>query len=223
MTNKLVSAIVEAPFKIESDSQKHKKTVRIAFWISFHYSIIWGIYEYYIMRSGFVPNVVPQVWHWAMMHLLLVVILAFATKFSLEQILMGQFFMAVFEDLIYFITYGLDYNFYPYPSYNWWDPTFASFRVLGGLGQPISFPPYTPIYYIPGFLMIIAFYVLSFSGAKTSRVGAWLILPLYSAVLLGTMVGSDLTALILLIALPTVLYIYLGTAFFIRRSKSRKK
>ena len=67
--------------------------------------------------------------------------------------------------------------------------------------------------------MIIAFYILSFSGAKSSRVGAWLIIPLYSAVLIGTMTGDTL-ALTLLIALPTVLYLYLGTAFFIRRSKS---
>ena len=222
MANKLVSAIVEAPFKLELNKKRHLKTVTIGFVISFVYSIVWGIYEYYIMKSGFVPNTIPQVWHWAMMHLLLVVILAFATKFSIEQIIMGQFFMAVFEDLIYFITYGLDFNFYPYPAGNWWDATFASFRVLGGLGQAIEFPPYTPIYYIPGFLMIIVFYVLSFIGAKTSRIGAWLIIPLYSAVLIGTMVG-DLAALILLIALPSVLYLYLGTAFFVRRSKSRKK
>jgi hypothetical protein len=174
------------------------------------------------MKDGFVPNTIPQIVHWAIMHSLIVVILAIATKFSLEQMIMGQFFMAVFEDLIYFITYGIDMSFYPYPAGNWWDATFASFRVLGGLGQPISFWPFTPIYYIPGFIMIIAFYVCSFIGAKSSRITAWLIIPFYLGILIGTMVG-DLAALILLIVIPVGLYLYLGTAFIIRKKRSVKE
>ena len=222
MPGKLVTTIVGWPFNYETDQRKHKNIVRIGFWTSFVYSIIWGVYEYYIMKSGFVPNTIPQIAHWAIMHLLLVVILGFATKFSIEQMIMGQFFMAVFEDMIYFITYGFDYNFYPYPAGNWWDYTFASFRVLGGLGQPVSFWPYTPIYYIPGFAMIILFYVLSFIGPKTSRIGAWIVIPLYLAVLIGTMV-SDLTALIILIVLPIALYLYLAIAFIVHRQMIKKE
>ncbi|MBN2155283.1 MAG: hypothetical protein JW776_04520 [Candidatus Lokiarchaeota archaeon] len=216
MANKLGSWLIESPFRIETDKKKHLKTVKIGFFISFFYSIVWGIYEYYIMKSGIVPNMIPQIAHWAMMHLLLIVILAFTTKFSLEQIIMGQFFMAVFEDLMYFITLWIDTGNYPYPYYNWWDEAFASFRVLGGLGQPIPFLPYIPIYYIPGFIIIVAFYICSFSGAKSSRTAAWLIIPFYLGVLIGTMVG-DLVALILLIVVPIGLYIYLGAVFFVRK------
>jgi hypothetical protein len=221
MANKLTTVLIESPFRLELDKKSHTKTVTVGFLISFIYSIVWGIYEYYIMKNGFVPNTIPILVHWAIMHLLLVGILAFATKFSIEQMIMGQFFMAVFEDMIYFITLGLDLRYYPYPAGNWWDNAFASFRVLGGLGQAITFPPYTPIYYIPGFLMIIFFYIFSFQGPKASRIAAWMIIPLYLGVLIGTMVG-DLMATILLITLPTASYLYLGIAYIIRRSSIKQ-
>ncbi len=222
MASKIGTLLIESPFNIESDKKKHRKTVTIGFLVAFIYSIVWGIYEYYIFKIDVVPDFMSVQVHWAIMHSLLVVILAVATRFSFEQIIIGQFFMAVFEDMIFFITLGLDLGYYPYPAGNWWDSTFASFRVLGGLGQPISFWPYTPIYYIPGFLLIIIFYICSFRGAKYSRIAAWLIIPFYLGILIGTMV-NDITALILLIAIPVVSYLYLGTTFFIRRSNSRLK
>ncbi|MHA1264980.1 MAG: hypothetical protein ACTSRS_07055 [Candidatus Helarchaeota archaeon] len=143
------------------------------------------------------------------------IILAFIYLVSFEQVVMGLFFMAVFEDLVYFMTEWVRLGVYPYPAGNWWDSTIASYAALGGLGWPLPFWPYVPFYYLPGFAMIILFYVASYIGPKPSRIVSWILGPFFLAIIAGAL-GTVDTARIILIVLPLVSYVYVTSIYLLR-------
>jgi len=229
----------EKAITIETDSSKYKRMVKRGFLSAFIFSILFGIYEYFIVYNDYVgiyslineslppPEGMNFNWanvvNWSSMYggLLLTVALAtrYDKKFHIEPVIMGLLFMAMFEDWVYWMCQWIDRAAYPYPAGNWWDSMFASFRVLGGLGQPMGIWPYVPLYYIYGFAMSVAYYLSCTKGPKASRTVAWGIGPLFIAIILGTFDSSEALALTFLIALPTISYIYV---FLLLRLNKRK-
>ena len=76
------------------------------------------------------------------MYLGIIITVGLVTKVNIEQIIFGLFYMIMFEDVVYWIGYGIDFGIFPYPAANWWDIYLASFRVLGGFGRAVPFWPY---------------------------------------------------------------------------------
>jgi len=209
--------ILERPLRIQKKDE-HKILVKRGFIAAFIYSIFYGLYEYFIVYHY--PRLLDMLGtsiNWSIMYLGLLLTVALVTrlegKFSLEQTLMGLLFMAMFEDVIYWMSQWIDTGAYPFPAGDWWDTMFASFRVLGGLGQPIPVWPYVPTYYLPGFGMAIGFYVCSYLGPKSSRIAFIIIAPLFIAVLLGTL-HNELFAILVLISVPLVCYLYMILLFY---------
>ncbi|MHA1147124.1 MAG: hypothetical protein ACTSR8_02655 [Promethearchaeota archaeon] len=208
---KLKDFLIERPIRI-NEEETHKIILKRGFWTAFIFSIIYGFYEYFVVYNYIrLYDILGSSGNWSIMYISLIFTVAFATwydrKFNIEQIIMGLFFMAMFEDVIFWISLAIDHGVYPFPAGNWWDSTFASFRVLGGLGKAIPFWPYVPTYYIPGFGLIISFYIFSYYGPKSSRIVFMLIGPLFIAILLGTL-HDELFAIIMLISVPTICYIF---------------
>lgn len=209
--------ILERPLRIQK-KDKHKILVKRGFIAAFVYSLFYGFYEYFIVyHYPRLLDVLGTSLNWSIMYLGLLLTVALATrfegKFSIEQMLMGLLFMAMFEDVIYWMSQWIDTGIYPFPAGDWWDTMFASFRVLGGLGQPIPIWPYVPAYYLPGFGMAIGFYVCSYLGAKPSRIAFIIIAPLFTAVLLGTL-HDEFFAIVVLIGVPLVCYLYVILLFY---------
>lgn len=201
---------------IDEDPESHRKTFKRGFLAATIYSILYGFYEYFIVYNyprilDFYNVMFPgygHVFNWVIMYAGIVITVAIATGFSVEQSIMGLMYMAMLEDVCFWIGLSIDTGTYPFPAGNWWDSTLATFRVLGGLGQAIPFWPYVPLYYIPGFAMVIVFYVSSFKGAKSSRIAAWAIGPLFLAIVIGAL-ADDAFAIFSLIAVPSIAYAYL--------------
>ena len=225
---------------IEEDLPKYRRMVWRGFLAAFIFSILFGIYEYYIVYNDYVGlyslinETIPppegmnfnwaNVINWSSMYggLLLTVALAtrYDKKFNIEPMIMGLLFMAMFEDWVYWMCQWIDRAQYPYPAGNWWDSMFASFRVLGGLGQPLEVWPFVPLYYIWGFIMALVYYLSCIAGPKVSRSVAWGIGPLFIAIIFGTFDSSEVLALIFLIALPTISYIYVALLLVLNKRKN---
>ncbi|HUX98347.1 MAG TPA: hypothetical protein VMV49_02220 [Candidatus Deferrimicrobium sp.] len=213
---KLTDFFLKRPITIQENPSIYKKTLYRAFLATLIFSIIYGIYEYFIVYHTIrLVDILGPELNWLIMYTSLLLTVALASRFSIEQTVMGLFFMAMFEDVVYWMCQWIDTGIYPYPAGNWWDSAFASFRVLGGLGNPIPFWPYVPFYYIPGFTMVFIFYLASYKGAIPSRIASWAIGPFFLAIIAGTMV-PDNTARIILIALPLLSYTYILTLFFLK-------
>ena len=211
------------PITINEDLKSHKKIFFRGFVSATIYSILYGIYEYYVAYNYIrLVDIVGVIGNWVIMYIGLLLVVGISTRFSIEQMIMGLLYMAMFEDVIFWMSKWIDTGVYPYPAGDWWDVYFASFRVLGGLGRPIPFWPYIPIYYIPGFLMVIIFYISSYIGPKSSRISAWVLGPLFLAVLAGTMV-NNFAALIILITLPSVLYSYVIILLVIKKKLIKRE
>ena len=56
--------------------------------------------------------------------------------------------------------------------------------------------------------MVIGYYTCCISGPKTARIYAWIVGPLFLAVLGGALISEDFLAQLILIVLPTISYIY---------------
>lgn len=134
---------------------------------------------------------------------------------SVEHVVMGLFLMTVLEDLIFWMALWMDKGTYPFPAGNWWDSTIASYAALGGLGWAIPFWPYVPFYYIPGFAVIILFYVSAFIGPKPSRIVAWVFGPFFIAIIAGAL-DTVATARIILITLPLIATTYVSAMYLFR-------
>ncbi|NHJ47072.1 MAG: hypothetical protein FK733_04720, partial [Asgard group archaeon] len=210
---------VVKPLRISEDKKKHRLNVLWGFLAAFLYSIFYGMFEKLYMHSPTGPIHTGKITHeinWAIMYSSVVIILALVNRGKIDQILLGLIFFLVFEDLVYFITYGIEFDFYPYPTYDWWDERLASCRVLGNLGQAIPFWPYVPLYYLPGFGVIILLYSLGFANAKAFRIANWILLPFLVSIVAGLM-WTDTFAIICLIIIPVLSYCYILILFVLHK------
>ncbi|MHA1294436.1 MAG: hypothetical protein ACTSQJ_17475 [Promethearchaeota archaeon] len=224
LKNKFYYQIFKRGIKIESDIEIYKKIYHRGFIAALIYSIIYGIYEYYIVYNEYVGlvKVIGSVINWVIMYSGLCITVGLATRyekrFNIEPIIMGLFLMTMLEDVIFWMCLWIDRGVFPYPAGNWWDNTIATFRILGGLGRPVPFWPYIPFYYIPGFIAIISYYLICINGPKSSRAYAWIIGPFFIAIIAGALF-NDLFALICLIAIPSISYIYILTILYLNKKQ----
>jgi hypothetical protein len=216
---------LKRPITIKEDREAHRKVLLRSFLATTIYAIAYGIYEYFIVKEGIglegLLGLPPQI-NWIIMYIGIIALISAVTFFNIEQTINGLLYFVMFEDVIYWMCQWVHTGRYPFPAGNWWDSYFASFKVLGGLGQALPFFPYVPFYYIPGFTMVIAYYACAFYRPLTSRISAWIIGPLFLAILGGALLDPAvqinlLIALIILIALPTASYSYAGGLFLWRR------
>lgn len=213
------------PLRITKNVKMHRKEVLIAFLVAFLYSIGYGIFEYTVMYTnpGYVRNgIISPYVNWAIMYSSLVILMTVVTQGKIEQIILGMFFFLVFEDLVYHICYGIDIQAYPFPVYDWWDDYLASFRLLGHLGQAIPFWPYAPLYYLPGFGIIILQYSVGFANAKGFRIVNWIFEPFILAIIVGLLWNNALFALICIIIIPVISYSYIITLVILNKKGSIK-
>lgn len=211
MSSKLTKVLIERPITV-NDPEDHLIIVKRGFLTAFIFSILYGFYEYFVVYHYIrIYDILGPSGNWSIMYLSLVLCVAITTRYegklNVEQIIMGLFFMAMFEDVIYWMSQWIDLGIYPFPAGNWWDNMFPSFRVLGGLGQPIPFWPFVPTYYLPGFGLVFGFYICSFRGPKLSRIAFMIIGPLFIAILIGTL-WNDIFAIFVLITIPAICYLF---------------
>lgn len=212
LNKKFEDLIRNRPIRLSS-KEDHKIILKRGFFFSTLYSIAYGFYEYFIVYNY--PSLIQYIGsliNWIIMYLGLIIIVAFTTRYkkqlNIEQIIMGLFYMAIFEDLIFWIGQWIDTGHYPFPAGDWWDNSFASFRILGGIGKPIPFWPFVPTYYIISFPMIILYYISSYYSPIYSRITFFLIGPLFLAILAGTLT-KDFVAFLSLIIIPSVSYCFI--------------
>jgi len=202
--------LLERPITINTDDDIHKKEVLRGFIVATIFSIAYGFYEYFILHQ--LLQTFSNI-NLIVMFAGMTLVVALVTQFSIEKSLMAWLFVAVVEDLSYWIAWWLDTGVYPFPAFNWWDLVLATFRLLGGLGQAIPFWPYVPFYYIPGFIFISIYYITSYKSAKNGRITAWIIGPFTLAIFAGALT-NDLLATIILISLPIISYFYILTLLY---------
>ena len=215
--------LLKRPIRL-NNVEDHKIIWKRGFLAAFIFSIIYGFYEYFLVYNTIrLYDILGSYGNWSIMisSLLLTVTLAtsYKKRVNIEHVVMGLLFMAVFEDIIYWIGQWIHLSVFPFPAGNWWDSTFASFRVLGNLGQPIPFWPYVPKYYLPGYAMIIGYYICCKISPKASRIFAWIVGPLFLAILGGALITEDFLALLILIFLPTISYIYVLLILYLDKRK----
>jgi len=216
----LIHLIFKRAITIEEDPEVHKNIFLRGFIAAFIYSIAYGFYEYFVVYNYIKLGDIfgTPVINWIIMYVGVLLVVGLATKFKIEHMIFGLFFMAMLEDVVFWMCLWADKGAYPYPAGNWWDDMIASFRVLGGLGWPIPFWPYFPFYYIPGFIIVIGYYISCIQGPRSSRIYAWIIGPFFIAIIVGAL-STDLFALISLISIPTISYIYILTLFYLDKKE----
>lgn len=217
MLKRISALFFERTIQIEKDINKHKKVLYRTFIATTIYSILFGFYDYFIVsRFGLVRNdIMSEEVHWSIMTIGILILIAILTRFNIQQMVFSLLYTAMLEDLMFWISQWIGTGIYPFPAPNWWDPYFASFRVLGGLGWPLPFWPYIPFYYIPGFIIVILYYISCYLGPKTSRVFAWIVGPLWLAFLGGLFVDEP-TALTIFFVVPIISYSYILIILFLR-------
>jgi len=222
LKKKLQNLFVVRPVRVESDLKKHRKELVFVFLAALGYSILYGIFEYTVMytKPGYVRNeVISPYVNWAIMYTTLLLLMVGVTRGKIEQMILGIFFFLVVEDLIYHICYGVDIQAFPFPVYNWWDDYLASFRVLGHLGQAVPFWPYVPLYYLPGFGMLLVQFVVGMISAKGFRIINWIIEPFILAIIVGMLWNNDLFAIIVLTIIPISAYSYGGVLMILYKKE----
>ncbi len=206
---KIEEFLFERPITINSDKNIHKKEVRRGFIAATIYSIGYGFFEYFIVRGlfQFYGGGLGTIINWVIMFSGMLFVEALATGFSVEKSFMAWLNLAVVEDLSYWIAQWINTGVYPFPAPNWWDNSLATLRLLGGLGQAIPFWPYVPQYYLPGFILLIIYYISSYQNPKYGRITAWMVGP-FTIAIIGGSLFSDIVAAIILISLPTISYLF---------------
>lgn len=187
-------------------------------WVSV-YAIAYGIYEYFVVYKHLMWVVMVEEVNWLVMILGLAIVVTIATRGSIEHLVMGLMHTFLLEDLVYWLCQWVDTAVYPFPAPNWFDAWFASFRVLGGIGSPLPWFPHVPLFYLPGFAIVLGYYLAGFvAGPRGSRIVAWIAGPLFVAIIGGTMV-PDSTAALLLVVLPAISYGYVLALLLARRAR----
>ena len=196
------------PITIIKDPQIQRQRVLRGFIAATLYSVIYGIYEYFVVYTGIrlIDHLGPIV-NWTIMWSGLFITVTLATRLSFESIIMGLFYMSVLEDIVYWIGQWASTGVYPFPAGDWWDSYFASYRVLGGWGQAIPVWPYVPFYYVPSITMLLIYYLSAHKGALYGRLVAWLVGPIFIGIILGAFV-NDFTATLILVFVPFAMLAY---------------
>ena len=212
-SKKIKEFFLQRPITINYNNDMNKNEFQRGFIAATICSIGYGFYEYFIVYGFLVPlwGAPFGIINWFIMFFGMLFVVALATWFSIEKSLMAWLHLTVVEDLFYWIAQWIDTGIYPFPPSNWWDDTLTTFRLLGGLGQAIPFWPNVPLYYLPGFTLLIIYYITSYKSAKYGRIIAWIVGPLILAILGGALPGifgltSNLLAIIILFSLPILSY-----------------
>lgn len=184
------------------------------------YAIVYGIYEYFVVYKGLMWVVFDEVVNWVIMISGLTIVILASTRMNIESWIVNLLYVFLLEDLAYWACQWAETGAYPFPAVDWFDAFFASFRVLGGIGRPIPFWPHVPIFYLPGYAAILAYYVTSFRSAKAGRVVALVIGPLFIAILAGALVPDAIAAQILL-WIPATFIGILAIAISVKRHGTR--
>jgi hypothetical protein len=218
MSQKLKKLLVTGPVTPNQDNAKHVKKFTWFFIAASVYAVAYGIYEYFIVYTNLRLITVLKEWtNWTIMLGGFLLVIIIVTRFNFENIVMGLLYMFTLEDLVYWICNWIDTGVYPFPAGDWWDSFFASFRVLGNLGQPLPFWPPVPLFYIPAFSIMIAYVLLSLHDARYSRAFSWVIGPIFVAIIVGTL-GNEQDAILLLLLVPTVSYCYAGILLILKKT-----
>ncbi|MEX2684490.1 MAG: hypothetical protein Q6373_023165 [Candidatus Sigynarchaeota archaeon] len=205
-----------------ADKGVHDKKLALCLASTTIYAIAYGIYEYFIVYKGLMGHVLDEKKNWAIMIGGLVVVVLVSTWSNVEMLVVSLLYMFLLEDLTYWTCQWIELGVYPFPAVDWFDAFFASFRVLGGIGQAIPVWPYVPFFYIPGYAMILVYYLASWRSAKAGRVVAWIIGPFFIAIIAGTLVTEEI-ATWLLIVIPSALTTHAVIALAVNRHDTRPR
>ncbi len=187
------------------------------------YAVAYGIYEYFIVYQGKgdMWDVFGETTNWAIMIAGLVITVLASTRANVELCIVSLLYIFLLEDLVYWLGQWGVMGICPFPiEKNWFDSYFASFRVLGGIGRAIPFWPHVPFFYLPGYGAIVAYYIASWRSAKAGRFVAWIIGPLFIAIVAGTLVSEE-TATWLLITIPSALFSLVTIAIAVKWHDTR--
>jgi len=188
---------------VEDDPSIHAKKMRRGFIGTLIFAICYGIYEYFIVYKFLIwRNIVEQA-NWAIMIVGYTIVVCIATKCNIELWAVNLLGLFIIEDFTYWMCMWIELGTYPFPVTDWFDAWFASFRVLGYIGQAMPFWSRMPVFYIPGFASIVLYYRAGWRSAKRSRIIAWIIGPFFIAIIAGTLV-TEIEALYILILLPSI-------------------
>ena len=185
----------------QTEEAEHRLMVKRAFIAASAYSLVYGTYEHRIVYHGpRLIDILGEMVNWPMMYIGLLITVGLATRWQREAMIFGLFWMAMFEDLVFFANEAALIGAYPYPAGNWWDQSFASFRVLGGLGTALPFFPYVPRYYVLGFPLAGLWFLFSYRSKAIGSKYAIVVAPLFIAIVLGTLSGENFAVFALLCA-----------------------
>ncbi len=220
----LYKLFIQRPVMVEKDLYIHRRYAFRGFLAATLYSIAYGIYEYFVVYTHvhLMGTILTEWTNWSIMFGGLLIVVTIATRGRVEPMVMGLLNLGLVEDVVYWVCQWVSTGTYPFPVPAWWDANFPSFRILS-LGQPVSFPPYVPFLYFVGFPLLIAYYLAALKGASPARMIAWVVGPMFLAIMAGTFARDEIAALIILIALPASLYSYAFFAFLIHRRHERKR
>ena len=180
------------------------------------YAVAYGIYEYFIVYNFLIWKVFGETVNWAIMIAGLVVVVLVSTRANVELCIVSLLYIFLLEDLVYWLCQWVTTAVYPFPAPDWFDGFFASFRVLGGIGQGIPFWPYIPFFYIPGYSAMFVYYFVSWRSAKAGRLAAWMIGPFFIAIVAGALATEEIAAWSLLI-IPSAFASIAAIAFAVKR------
>ncbi len=195
----LLTRLVAVP-----DKEVHDKKLALCLASTTIYAVAYGIYEYFVVYKGLMWEVFDEKTNWAIMIAGLVVVVLVSTWSNVELCVVSLLYLFLVEDLTYWMCQWVELGIYPFPATDWFDGFFASFRVLGGIGQAVPFWPYVPFFYIPGYGAMLVYYIASWRNAKAGRLVAWIIGPFFIAIVAGTLVTEEVAAW-LLITIPSAL------------------
>ncbi|MBN2150340.1 MAG: hypothetical protein JW839_02725 [Candidatus Lokiarchaeota archaeon] len=205
---------------VQRDFATHKKIVSRGLASSTAYAVFYGVYEYFIVYEFLMWDVFDEEVNWAIMVAGLVVVVLASTRGNAELCVVNLLYVFLLEDLTYWFCQWAETGAYPFPAPDWFDGFFASFRVLGGIGRAVPFWPYIPLFYIPGYSAVIVYYIASWRSAKAGRVVAWIIGPIFIAIVAGTMLSEEVATL-LLITIPVALFSLAVVSLAVKRYGTR--
>ncbi len=110
------------------------------------YSFLYGLYENNLVyRNLHLLEHLTTYGNWSIMFSLFFFIL-FYFRSDFIHVFYYILYFALFEDIIFWISDGINNNVYPFPVGNWYDDQFTFFYLFG-LGKATSFFPYVPRFY----------------------------------------------------------------------------
>ena len=99
------------PIRVTQDIKYHRQRLLFGFLAATIYAIAYGIFEYIVVYTygRLVPDgIIPEAVNWFFMYIGLLLTVGIATKWDLELMIMGLFYMTMFEDLVFWISLWID-------------------------------------------------------------------------------------------------------------------